>query len=74
MSLDKNKDTMQNDSDFMEDILQMFINRPVDIAVISENTTNLNQVLSVLKQIGIYLSVSLLSNNPNCYNKINSNM
>lgn len=41
------------------------------ILVIFEKLTSINQVLSVLKQIEIYFSTSLLNHNYKCYYKIN---
>lgn len=48
----------------------MFISGPVYISVYTEKTTNVNQVLSVLRQIGIYFIVYLFNHNHTYYYKM----
>lgn len=55
----------------MEDILEIFISGPIHISVIFEKLTNINQVMSVLKQTVIYFGISPLNCNKKCYYKIN---
>lgn len=54
-------------AEFVEDtLLQIFISGPIHISVTSEKLTNIDQVLSVLKQIGISFSTTLLNHNCKC--------
>lgn len=61
----------KNVTEFVEDILEMFMSGTIHISVIFEKLTSINQVMSVLKQIVIYFGISPLNYNHNCYYKIN---
>lgn len=58
-------------TEFVEDILQMFISGPIHISLTFKKLTNVNHVLSFPKQIGISFSTSLLNHNCKCYYKMN---